>query len=440
MKTAAQRIEDLSKIHPKGYDLSLDRIKVLLTKLGDPHHKMPPVIHVAGTNGKGSTIAFCRAILEAAGLSVHVHTSPHLVNWHERYRIGCKGTPGKLVSDAVLSDAIARVASANDGTAITVFEVLTAVMFVLFSEHDADVCLVEVGLGGRFDSTNIMDETALSIITPISIDHEAYLGDTLAKIAFEKAGIIKRKTAVISGLQQDEARDTIARQAARMATRVHFAGEDFQCQREDGRMVFAGEDCLLDLPLPRLAGDHQIENAGTAIAACLAFAGQQKWELSTGAIEKGVQGASWPGRMQRLTNGHLVDQVQSESQLWLDGGHNPGAAQMICNFLAAEQRKHKMLLTIICGMLTTKDPSGYFENLKPLNPEIICVPIVSSDAGYTPQDLSAHVASTGLRSTTANSLADAMNMVSKNPAQRIVIVGSLYLVGDALAANGTPPS
>lgn len=440
MKTAAQRIEDLSKIHPKGYDLSLDRIKVLLTKLGDPQRKIPPVIHVAGTNGKGSTIAFCRAILEAAGLSVHVHTSPHLVNWQERYRIGCTGTPGKLVSDEVLSDAIARVARANDGTAITVFEVLTAVMFVLFSEHDANVCLVEVGLGGRFDSTNIMDETALSIITPVSIDHEAYLGDTLAKIAFEKAGIIKRKTAVISGLQQDEARGTIARQAAKMATRVRFAGEDFQCQREDGRMIFSGEDCLLDLPLPRLAGDHQIENAGTAIAACLAFAGQRGLQLSTDAIEKGVQDASWPGRMQRLAQGLLVDQVQSESLVWLDGGHNPGAAQMICNFLAAEQRKHQMPLTIICGMLTTKDPVGYFDNLKPLNPKIICVPIISSDAGYTPKELSTHASSAGLRSTTANSLADAINMMRENPAQRIIIAGSLYLVGDALAENGTPPS
>lgn len=439
MKTAAERIEDLSKIHPKGYDLSLGRITDLLEKLGNPHREMPPVIHVAGTNGKGSTIAFCRAILEAAGQSVHVHTSPHLVNWHERYRMGRKGQAGALVADDVLSDVIARVATANGGKAITVFEVLSAVMFLLFSEHEADVCLVEVGLGGRFDATNVMEETALSIITPISIDHEAFLGDTLAKIAFEKAGIIKRKTSVISGLQADEARDTIARQAAKMAAPVVFSGEDFQCQREDGRMVFSGEDCLLDLPLPRLLGDHQIENAGTAIAACLAFAKRQGWELSSDVIEKAMGDVSWAGRMQRLTTGRLVDQVSKDSQIWLDGGHNPGAAPAIYNFLSAEQRRLEMPLTIICGMLTTKEPAGYFECLKPLNPGIICVPVQSSDAGINPDELSAHASSAGLRSTSAKSLDDAMETVSDDTARRIVIAGSLYLVGDALKANDTHP-
>ena len=195
--SAAERINALMEIHPKGFDLSLERITALLAKLGNPQDNLPPVIHVAGTNGKGSTIAFLRSILEAAGLSVHVHTSPHLVNWHERYRLGRPGGSGQLVDDAVLSDAIARFAKANDGNAITVFEVLTAVTFLLFSEHPADVCLIEVGLGGRFDATNVMQDTDLSVITPVSIDHEAYLGDTLAKIAFEKAGIIKPGTPVV---------------------------------------------------------------------------------------------------------------------------------------------------------------------------------------------------------------------------------------------------
>ena len=203
--TAEQRIDDLMKIHPKGFDLSLERIQELLHKLGNPQDKLPPIIHFAGTNGKGSTIAFTRSILEAAGLAVHVDTSPRLVNWHERYRMGVRGAPGRLVEDEVLSDAIARVAEVNGGQPITVYEVLTAVAFLLFSEWPADVCLIEVGLGGRFDSTHVMESTDISVITPVSYDHEAYLGDTLAKIAFEKAGIIKRDTPVIIGPQEDEA-------------------------------------------------------------------------------------------------------------------------------------------------------------------------------------------------------------------------------------------
>ena len=205
MTSAAALIDDLMKIHPKGFDLSLERISRLLERLGNPQNKLPPVIHVAGTNGKGSTIAFCRSILEAAGLAVHVDTSPHLVNWHERYRIGRKDGPGRLVSDELLADAIARVADANGGQGITVFEVLTAATFLLFGEQPADACLVEVGLGGRFDSTNVMENVSVSVITPVSLDHEAYLGDTLAKIAFEKAGILKPETPVVVAPQGGEA-------------------------------------------------------------------------------------------------------------------------------------------------------------------------------------------------------------------------------------------
>ncbi len=442
MTGAAERIEALMKIHPKGFDLSLERLIGLLSKLGDPHLKLPPVIHFAGTNGKGSTIAFSRAILEAAGLSVHVDTSPHLVNWHERFRMGRKNVPGALVDDATLSDAIERVAVANDGDPITVFEVLTAVTFVLFSEHDADVCLIEVGLGGRFDSTNVMEEVAVSVITPVSMDHEAFLGDTIAKIAFEKAGIIRRKTPLIVGQQQPEALAVIEQQAAKMLAPVMVFGEHFAGSGENGRMVFHDENSLVDLPLPRLGGHHQIENAAVALAACRTFVATQGIELGEQALSDGLLQAFWPGRMQKLPPGKLPGSQLQENEIWLDGGHNPAAAAAIAAHLATLEEAASKPLVLICGMLNTKDPSGYFNHFASLAQKVVTVPILSSDAGIPAQELAQIAASCGLNATAATSLAGAMEIVGSSTANpcRVLICGSLYLVGDALGQNETPPT
>ena len=449
MKSAAERIDALMQIHPKGFDLSLDRIRGLLEKLSNPQDRIPPVIHVAGTNGKGSTIAFCRGILEAAGLAVHVHTSPHLVNWNERYRIGRKNAPGQLADDAVLSEAIRRVADANDGKPITVFEILSAVMFVLFSEHPADVCLIEVGLGGRFDATNVVADPAVTIITPVSLDHEAYLGDTLAKIAFEKAGIIKHKVPLICGPQGDEASDVIIRQAARHKAPMQIAGQDFTGHREEGRMVWQSDNRMIDLPVPRLPGAHQIENSANAVAACLAFCASRNLTLDDETIAEGVTSANWPGRMQSLTHGKLFDILPKDTEVWLDGGHNPGAAKMIFDFLQQLEANQAKPLTMICGMLTTKDPSGYFDALLPLRPKVITVPIVSSDAGFSARDLEEHARASDLDAQSANSLTEALglfantnnhnNRIESPYSSRLLISGSLYLVGDVLDQNGTPP-
>ena len=438
MTSAASRIEALMKIHPKGYDLSLDRIEKLLEKLGSPQNKLPPIIHVAGTNGKGSTIAFTRSILEAAGLSVHVHTSPHLVNWNERYRLGQKGGAGQLTPDGVLSDAIRRVAEANDGQPITVFEVLTAVSFVLFSEHSADVCLIEVGLGGRLDCTNVMKETALTIITPVSIDHEAFLGDTLGKIAFEKAGIIKRKTPLVVGAQEPEALAVIEQQASRNLAPAFVSGEHYSGGRENGRMIFENEDRLLDLSLPRLPGDHQVSNAATAIQACLKFCLAQGFELNETAIEHGLRTVDWPGRMQKLPAGKLTVAIDDNVEIWLDGGHNPGAAAMVAKHMADLEERDPRPLVMICGMLDTKDPAGYFNEFSSLAERVFTVPIQSSDAGVPADRLAQLAAESGLSSQTTTSLQEAITLAAQNAPVRILICGSLYLVGDALAQNETP--
>lgn len=436
---AGERIEALMKIHPKGYDLSLGRIRDLLGRLGNPHNKLPPVIHFAGTNGKGSTIAFVQAILEAAGLSVHVHTSPHLVNWHERYRIGVKGGRAQLVDDGMLCEAIDRVANANGGNPITVFEVMTAVAFVLFSENPADVCLIEVGLGGRLDSTNVMDKVDLSVITPVSIDHKSHLGDTLQKIAFEKAGIIKRGIPVVVGPQEDEALEVIVRQAAKNGADVEIADHEFSAMRENGRLVYQDQETLLDLTLPRLPGEHQIANASIAVAACRRFCGRRRIELTNTMLDRGLLDARWPARLQHLTHGMLVDAVEENCDLWLDGGHNPAAGATVAHFLGDLEERDSRPVTLICGMLDTKDTVDYFRQFETLVERVITVPITSSEAGIDPEFLADRAEEAGLPAISAPSLKQALNMIDRAEPSRVLICGSLYLAGEALEQNGTSP-
>lgn len=424
-------IEELLKLHPKGFDLSLTRISGLLEKLGNPQDKIPPVIHIAGTNGKGSASAFCRALLESGGYTCHVHTSPHLVHWNERYRIGQAGG-GRLVDDATFADAISRVAAANNGQPITVFEILSAVAFVLFCEHPADATILEVGLGGRFDATNVIKKPAVSLIQPIALDHEAYLGNTVEKIAFEKAGIIKQGCPVVIGYQAyDSARDVLLDVAEKYHSQLQIYGQDYQSYEEHGRMVFQDETGLMDLPKPVLFGAHQFSNAAAAIAA-VRMAG---FHLHEEQIAHAMKTAFWPARMQHLKEGKLVEQAPQGAEIWLDGGHNPAAAEVIS---AALKTMQKRPLIMICGMINTKDSLGFFQPFKELEPTVFTVPITSSDASVPPELLAQSAKKAGLNVVPANSVAEVFKQISVSD-PRILICGSLYLAGDVLQQNQTPP-
>lgn len=441
MSEAELIIEKLMQLHPKGFDLSLERITVLLEKLGNPHKRLPPVIHVAGTNGKGSVTAFSRALLEAAGLSVHVHTSPHLVRWHERYRLGVPGGRGRFVEDAVFADALNRVAEANGGQKITVFEILTAVTFLLFSEHPADVAIIEVGLGGRFDATNVINSPAVSVIMPISLDHQPYLGDRVELIAAEKAGIMKKGFPVVIGHQQfDAALEVLVGTAERLSCPTTVFGQDYGAHEEFGRMIYQDEFGLSDLPLPRLPGRHQLANAAAAIRAVKAAG----FEVSERMMEKAMQSVEWPGRLQRLMDGNLFQLAPKGAELWVDGGHNPGAGEVIAEAMAGFEEKQPRPLFIIAGMINTKDPVGYFKAFADIAEYVFTVPISGTDAAIDPVVLAHAAFDAGLTAEPSSSIAEALQEIHGRlmldaPAPRILIGGSLYLAGNALSANGTLP-
>ncbi|RWH69051.1 folylpolyglutamate synthase/dihydrofolate synthase family protein [Mesorhizobium sp.] len=437
--SAEREIEHLMTLHPKGFDLSLDRVTRLLERLGNPQDRLPPVIHIAGTNGKGSCAAFSRALLESAGHLVHVHTSPHLVHWHERYRLAAEGG-GKLVDDEVFAEAIARVAEANQGQKITVFEILTAVTFILFSEHPAEAAIIEVGLGGRFDATNVIKRPAVSVIMPISMDHEAYLGDRVELIAAEKAGIMKRGCPVVIGAQEsDTALQVLIETAERLDCPTVVYGQDFLAFEENGRMVYQDEDGLMDLPLPRLPGRHQYANAAAAIAAVKAAG----FEIGHRAAERAMTHVAWPARMQKLTQGKLVDLAPKGADIWLDGGHNPGAGIVIAEALAEQEEKNPRPLVLISGMINTKDQTGYFSAFKGLARHVYTVPVTNSDAGVPNDELALRAEEAGLSAEPVSSVASALMLLRDSwdgPAPRILIGGSLYFAGAVLAENGTPPT
>jgi dihydrofolate synthase/folylpolyglutamate synthase len=440
-KAADREIERLLALHPKGFDLSLGRIRRLLERLDDPHRRLPPVIHIAGTNGKGSAAAFTRALLEASGLGVHVHTSPHLVNWHERYRLAAPGG-GQLVEDSLLAETVAHVANLNGGEKITVFEILTAVTFMLFSEHPADVVILEVGLGGRFDATNVIDDPAVSVIMPVSVDHEAYLGDRVELIAAEKAGIIKPRRPVVIGAQEsDTAQDVLLETAARLDAPAIVYGQDFLAFEENGRMIYQDDSGLMDLSPPRLPGRHQFANAAAAIAA-VKTAG---FELSHRAADKAMTSVDWPGRMQRLTQGTLVELAPKGSEIWLDGGHNPGAGVVIAEALTEQEERFPRPLFLITGMINTKDQAGFFGAFKGIARHVFTVPVRSSESGVPNAELALRAADAGLSAEPVDSVANALMLLRDTwdgveTPPRILICGSLYLAGEVLAQNGTPPA
>ena len=436
---ADREIERLMALHPKGFDLSLARIERLLGRLGNPHERMPPVIHIAGTNGKGSAAAFSRALLEAGGRTCHVHTSPHLVSWHERYRLGAE-RGGRLVADDVLADAIARVAEANRGETITVFEILTAVMFVLFSEHPADAAIVEVGLGGRFDATNVIARPAASLIMPVSLDHEAYLGDRVELIAAEKAGIIKQGCPVVIGAQAHEAaREVLIETAERLSCPLAVYGQDFIAFEENGRLIVQDDDGLYDLTPPNLPGRHQFANAAAAIAAVKAAG----FRVDDRVAERAMGRVEWPGRLQKLSEGRLLDMAPEGAEIWIDGGHNPGAGVVVAEALADQEDRRPRPLVMIAGMINTKDQSGYFHNFHGMVRHVFTVPVNDSDAGVPNDELAIRAQEAGLSAEPVASLENALMLLrdawhDEDP-PRILIGGSLYLIGEVLRKNGTPP-
>jgi dihydrofolate synthase/folylpolyglutamate synthase len=424
-------------LHPKKIDLSLGRIQDLLAKLGHPELRLPPVIHVAGTNGKGSTIAFMRGILEAAGKSVHVYTSPHLVRFHERIRIGQKGG-GKFVSEEALATAFAECERANAGAPITVFEITTAAALKLFSENPADYLLLEVGLGGRYDATNVIDKPAAAVITPVSFDHPEFLGATVTKIAGEKAGIIKRDCPVIVGYQSDEAFAVVEREAQRQRAPMLVAGQDFATREERGRLVYEDEKGLLDLPLPKLLGRHQIQNVAAAIATLRTVAP----DLPASAYEQGVTRASWPARLQRLARGRLFDIAPDGAELWLDGGHNEAGGQVLAAAMADFEERAPRPLAMICGTLATKDTAAFLRPFKGLVAQMYSVPIAGEHAARTAQDVTEAARTAGLDAEPCESVLDALRKIAAREwsvPPRILIAGSLYLAGEVLATNGTLP-
>jgi dihydrofolate synthase/folylpolyglutamate synthase len=428
----------LNALHPKRIDLSLDRVQRLLAALDHPERKLPPVIHVAGTNGKGSTVAFLRAILEAANLRVHTYTSPHLVRFNERFRLGSEGE-GRLVSDAELTAALEECDRANAGEPITVFEITTAAGMLLFARHPADVLLLEVGLGGRLDATNVIDTPIATIVTPISIDHTDFLGDTLEKIAAEKAGIFKPNVPAIIAAQSRDVLGVLERQAARLKAPIKIAGEDWTATEERGRLVYQDDNGLLDLPAPKLHGRHQFENAGLAIAALRTV---PQFKISPAAFEAGMVKADWPARLQRLSAGRLVNLIPAGSELWLDGGHNPDGGRAVAAALADLEERVSRPLVLIVGMLATKDCEGFLGNFTGLARRVIAVPVPGVDKAVTAPALADIARKLDLPATSRDTLDEAFDAVRKldlDPPPRILITGSLYLAGEVLRENGTLP-
>jgi dihydrofolate synthase/folylpolyglutamate synthase len=426
----------LTELHPKRIDLSLDRMWRILAALGHPERSLPPVIHVAGTNGKGSTIAFMRAILEAGGLRAHVYTSPHLVRFNERVRLGDSGA---LVSDQELLDALAECEHANADAPITVFEITTAAAFLLFAGHSADVLLLEVGLGGRLDATNVIDQPLATVVTPVSLDHAEYLGDTVAQIAAEKAGILKSGVPAIVAAQAREALAAIERQAARVKAPIRIAGEDWTATEERGRLVYQDNAGLLDLPAPKLYGRHQFENAGVAIATLRA----SEIKLGAVAFERGIAAAEWPARMQRLSQGRLAALISSGSELWLDGGHNADGARAIANALADLEERVPRPVVLVVGMLATKDCTSFLRNFAGLAQRIVAVPIAQQEKSLAPDAIARVARAVGIPAQSSSGIEAALAAIASfdlAPPPRILITGSLYLAGEALAVNETPPA
>jgi dihydrofolate synthase/folylpolyglutamate synthase len=420
--------------HPKIIDLGLDRMWRMLALLGGPEKRLPPVVHVAGTNGKGSTLACLRAILEAAGLRVHTYTSPHLVRFHERIRLASGPGSSEFISEAALSAVLEECERVNGSASITFFEITTAAALLTFARSPADYLLLEVGLGGRLDATNVIDRPKLSIITTIDFDHQKYLGDSIALIAREKAGILKTGVPAVIGREPDEALAEIRRVAADLGSLLSIAGEDWLAFEQQGRLVFQDDEGLLDLPRPSLHGRFQIDNAGLAIAAIRKLADRR---IDEDAMAKGLRRVEWPARMQRLEAGSLTGLAGPGREVWIDGGHNPsGGAALAHSFAELEQRVPGPLV-IVWGMLDTKDAHAFIRPFKGLVRSVVALAI-PGEANAMAADELVHIAqSEGIAALAAGSIEEAVaDAGSQAENARILITGSLYLAGRALALHG----
>ena len=428
-------LDRLLSLHPKLIDLSLGRMERLLNALGNPETRLPPVIHIAGTNGKGSVLATLKGIFQANGNKVHAYTSPHLVEFRERIELS--GTP---ISEDALADLLEEVEAANGGEPITFFEITTVAALLAYSRQPADVLLLEVGLGGQFDATNVIAAPALCVITPVSIDHTEFLGATLGQIAGEKAGILKHGCTAIIGPQEREAETAIDGKAIRVKAPLRLYGSDFMAHEEQGRLIYQDTDGLMDLPLPRLEGRHQLENAATAIAAAKTFA---DGALTPEIIAAGLNMATWPGRLQRLKEGPIISALGSEGKeapdVWIDGGHNPAAAGVVAQAMADLDERVSRPLFVVVGMLSNKDADGFFQPFEGLARRVYGVPMVGGHTGHEATDLAMAASRYGIGAGIASNVLDAISQImadmEEGEVPRILITGSLYLIGDVLRNN-----
>lgn len=428
-------LDALTKKHPRKIDLSLERLRLVLGRLGNPETKCPPIIHVAGTNGKGSTVAFLRAILEAAGKSVHVYNSPHLVRFHERIRLA-----GSLIEDDALLSVLSRVHAAAGDDPITFFEATTAAAFLAFSEAEADVLLLEVGLGGRFDATNVIPRSLVGVITPVSFDHTEFLGSNLLKIAREKAGIARREVPLVVNQPDSDVLKSVEGHARKAGAHPVLSGEHYTLTLKPDGFAYKDARGDLDLPLPTMPGEFQCENAALAVAA---LRHQSLWDISDAAYTAGVRWAQWPARLQRLTNGKLAQNLPEGSGLWLDGGHNPAAGAQVAKFIK-EYVPDGVPVHLVVGMLKNKDVSGFLSPFKGLLEGLWTLPI-EGHVHHAPSTLAAFGQELGAPGHIAGSdveqaLRRIKQHVGNGTAPKVFIVGSLYLAGDVLSANETPPT
>ena len=429
MSEVEATLAQIASRRPVIIDLSLDRMRAALSRLGDPQKRLPPIFHVAGTNGKGSTVAFLRAILEAAGHTVHVYTSPHLVRFNERIVVA-----GKEISDASLIDALTRTDKAMGDDMLTYFETTTCAAFLAFAETPADYAIIEVGLGGRLDATNVMEPPLSAIVTPVDLDHQSFLGDTLGEIAGEKAGIFRRGAPAVLSRQSADVMAALQDHAQKTRAPIYAFGEQWNVYSEHGRLIYQDDDGLCDLSLPRLPGAHQIDNAGTAIAAIRAAG----INIDDAIISKGLMSAQWPARMQRLTKGPLVElahkRLEQAPEIWLDGGHNPHAGRAIASVMADFEARSARPLVMISGMQANKDAIGYFAPFAGLARAVYCV-AADHDGVMTPEEVANAASAAGLDAKPCASLNEAMGLASANKTNeppRFLISGSLYLAGQVL--------
>jgi dihydrofolate synthase/folylpolyglutamate synthase len=434
MRTSSELLAEMKTLHPRLIDLSLGRIETLLAKLGHPERRLPPVIHVAGTDGKGSFTAFLKAMLQAAGKRVHTYTSPHLVRFHERIELAGTGPDGRArpISETELVARLLHAQQVNAGDPITYFEITTAAAFLAFAEHPADALILEVGLGGRLDATNVVERPALSVIMPVSLDHTDRLGSTLGEIAGEKAGILKAGVPAVVSVQPPQALEVIAGTARKVGAPITVWGEDYEAFEQRGRLVFQSAERLIDLPLPALMGHHQIANAGTAVAAALQL---KPLGLDDRAIERGLLEVRWPARMQRLDNGSLSRLAAPGTELWLDGGHNPAGGRAIAQTLAELEERAPKPVGLVVGMQRQKDARGFLEHFRGLVRRVATVPIEGSEAALDAGALARIAASAGFDAEPAADVESAIRRLQELEGRplRILICGSLHLAGQVLA-------